>query len=93
MLLDCGEDTYGQLYRNYDKDTPDLLRKMNSVFISHLHADHHLGLYGILEKRLEAFHEVGTRPSPVYLLVTENVQDWLESLTHTLDEEVMSQVK
>ena len=93
MLLDCGEDTYGQLYRNFERETPNILRHINSVFLSHLHADHHMGLYGILEKRWEAFQEVGLPPSPVYLLVTENVQDWLESLTHTLDSEVMSQVK
>ena len=93
MLLDVGEDTYGQLYRNFEKDTPKILRQINSIFISHLHADHHMGLYGVLEKRLEAFQSSEEKPTPVYLLVTENVQDWLESLALTLNAEVMSQVK
>lgn len=45
MLLDCGENTYGQLYRHYYDETPEMLRRLKVVFVSHLHADHHLVSY------------------------------------------------
>ena len=42
ILLDCGEGTYGQLYRHYGKYVDRVLRRLKCVFISHIHADHHL---------------------------------------------------
>lgn len=41
MLLDCGEGTFGQLCRHYGDGVDDALSKISTVFISHLHADHH----------------------------------------------------
>ncbi|KAJ7372606.1 Zinc phosphodiesterase ELAC protein 2 [Desmophyllum pertusum] len=51
ILLDCGEGTYGQLYRHYGKYVDRVLLQLKCVFISHIHADHHLGLIRILRKR------------------------------------------
>ena len=42
MLLDSGEGAYGQLCHHYGHHTPTLLRRLTAVFISHLHADHHM---------------------------------------------------
>lgn len=42
ILLDCGEGTYGQLYRHYGKYVDRVLLQLKCVFISHIHADHHL---------------------------------------------------
>ena len=43
MLLDCGENTLGQLYRHFGStNIVGILEKLRAVFISHLHADHHL---------------------------------------------------
>ena len=42
ILLDCGEGTYGQLYRHYGKCLDRVLSRVKCVFISHIHADHHL---------------------------------------------------
>lgn len=43
MLLDCGEGTYGQLYRHYGEFFANrVLLRLKCVFISHIHADHHL---------------------------------------------------
>ena len=42
ILLDCGEGTYGQLYRHYGKCVDQVLSQVKCVFISHIHADHHL---------------------------------------------------
>ena len=43
ILLDCGEGTAGQLYRHYgDEATANILRNLKAIFISHMHADHHM---------------------------------------------------
>ncbi|ESP03890.1 hypothetical protein LOTGIDRAFT_230203 [Lottia gigantea] len=55
IMLDCGEATISQLYDHYGEKTDSILRTLNGVFISHMHADHHLGLCGIIQARLDAF--------------------------------------
>jgi ribonuclease Z len=43
FLIDCGEGTQMQINRYRLK-----LRRLNHIFISHLHGDHYLGLVGLL---------------------------------------------
>ncbi|EKX40106.1 hypothetical protein GUITHDRAFT_113844 [Guillardia theta CCMP2712] len=44
ILLDCGEGTLGQLARFYgDEELREIIAKTKCVWISHMHADHHLG--------------------------------------------------
>lgn len=48
-LLDCGENTLGQLRRVYgEAGADDVIRDLRAVWISHLHADHHLGTAAVL---------------------------------------------
>lgn len=43
ILLDCGEGTYGQLYRHFGSEKCDeVLRNLSFIFLSHMHADHHM---------------------------------------------------
>jgi len=67
VLLDAGEGTWGQLVRQYglgqgptgsinteratSSDVWQVLRDLKCIFISHMHADHHIGLANILAKR------------------------------------------
>ncbi|WVQ73573.1 hypothetical protein IAR50_003151 [Cryptococcus sp. DSM 104548] len=53
ILLDAGEGTLGQLRRRFGKDgeLEGVLRDLAAVFVSHMHADHHLGVNSILEER------------------------------------------
>uniref|UniRef100_A0A6B2KYN5 ribonuclease Z n=1 Tax=Arcella intermedia TaxID=1963864 RepID=A0A6B2KYN5_9EUKA len=53
ILLDCGEGTLGQIYRLYGNDFETILKNVKLVFISHIHADHHLGLVRVLSYRTE----------------------------------------
>ncbi|KTF93497.1 hypothetical protein cypCar_00017334, partial [Cyprinus carpio] len=41
LLLDCGEGTFGQLCRHYGNDVDEVLSRLSTIFVSHLHADHH----------------------------------------------------
>ncbi|KAK1864492.1 hypothetical protein I4F81_007038 [Pyropia yezoensis] len=52
VLLDAGEGTYGQLVRALGRAAADAaVAATRLVFISHLHADHHLGLLSFLHRR------------------------------------------
>ena len=53
ILLDCGEGTVGQLMRTVKttKERLKLLRTIRLVWVSHPHADHHLGLARLLSER------------------------------------------
>eukprot|EP00210_Caulerpa_lentillifera_P001052 g1015.t1 len=52
MLLDCGEGSYGQLIRRFGKDQAEqAIKKLKCIWISHIHADHHIGLPTILMQR------------------------------------------
>ncbi|KAI9793735.1 MAG: Zinc phosphodiesterase ELAC protein 2 [Piccolia ochrophora] len=65
-LFDCGENTLGQLRRMFTpKDLGEILRDLKLIWISHLHADHHLGTASVIKAW---FHEVwGQKESKVEL--------------------------
>jgi ribonuclease Z len=54
VLLDAGEGTYYQLARHFGEEgVGDVLRDLRCLFVSHAHADHHMGVGMLLRKRLE----------------------------------------
>lgn len=62
-LLDCGENTLGQLRRMYGFDkTEDILRDLKVIWISHLHADHHLGLASVIAAWRDATATTASSP-------------------------------
>ena len=65
-FLDCGEGTYGQMVRLYGAEgAAERLLRLRCVWISHIHADHHVGVVTILAKRrelLEARGEPDAKP-------------------------------
>ncbi|XP_050085993.1 ribonuclease Z, mitochondrial [Anopheles aquasalis] len=75
ILLDCGEGTVGQIVRFFGKTQAEsVLRSLKAVYISHLHADHHLGLIGLLQTRRKLF---GDSCEPLLLLAPEQISYWL----------------
>lgn len=82
-LFDCGEGTLGQLKRLFDAEQLDeLLSNLKVIWISHLHADHHLGTVSLLQ----AIYQAGRRqilrgkprPSPPLLMSEVNMKDYIE---------------
>ncbi|KAJ4303999.1 nucleolar DEAD-box protein required for synthesis of 60S ribosomal subunit [Collariella sp. IMI 366227] len=51
LILDCGENTLGQLHRCFGHAATDaILRDLRAIYISHAHADHHLGTISIIAR-------------------------------------------
>lgn len=80
-LLDCGEGTLGQIVRFYGRSGADeVLKNMRMIFISHLHADHHLGLINILNRRRKVTDE------KVLLLAPLQITAWLSFYNYRIEE-------
>ncbi|KAF5288455.1 hypothetical protein FQR65_LT02107 [Abscondita terminalis] len=80
ILLDCGEGTYGQLIRFYGPETTkEVLCNLRAIFISHLHADHHIGLIGVLQGRHKALTETNkVTAQKILLLAPRQIMTWLK---------------
>lgn len=69
-LLDCGENTLGQLKRIYTPDElAEVLRDLKLIWISHLHADHHLGTVSVIRAWYEEVHK--SKPAESSMTLTE----------------------
>ena len=56
-LFDAGENTLGQLSRIYtQQELLEVLRDLRMIWISHLHADHHLGITSIIKAWYKAVY-------------------------------------
>ncbi|KAI1644797.1 uncharacterized protein F4817DRAFT_345758 [Daldinia loculata] len=75
-LFDCGENTIGQLQRVFGNELPEILRDLKGIWISHLHADHHLGTASVIK----AWHDETTRSNPsakLFVASHTHMIDWL----------------
>jgi ribonuclease Z len=86
MLLDCGEGTYGQLCRYYGREGVDrVMKELQCVYVSHLHADHHIGLVGLLKARETLTDQT------LYLAAPKQIMTWLR-LYHRHFERILDRV-
>ena len=78
-LLDCGENTLGQLRRMYPPEkVREILRDIKVIWISHNHADHHLGMTSMIRAWYEAVHQA--QPPQESLAADEGLQDPVKTL-------------
>ena len=80
MLLDCGEGTYGQIVRYFGLEKSiKVLSNLVAVYLSHLHADHHLGLFGLLQGRQFSLEQLpaGVEHKPILLIAPHQILYWL----------------
>ncbi|KAF4838610.1 Ribonuclease Z 1 [Colletotrichum tropicale] len=62
-ILDAGENTMGQLRRAFLADElVQILRDLRCIFISHMHADHHLGTASLLRAWCDATEHLSPQP-------------------------------
>ncbi|OBT64080.1 hypothetical protein VE03_06682 [Pseudogymnoascus sp. 23342-1-I1] len=85
-LFDCGENTLGQLKRVFGEEMPQILRDLKAIWISHLHADHHLGTVSVLQ----AWHEETsrheeTKSNSIIVSSEDGMLKWLSEYSHVED--------
>ncbi|XP_071444662.1 ribonuclease Z, mitochondrial [Hetaerina americana] len=91
MLLDCGEGTYSQLVRFFGvTKTNEILEHLRCIFVSHLHADHHIGLISLLKERQKLFK--GKTTNILYLLAPRQIMFWLNFYDNCF-EQVLHDIK
>ncbi|KAG5676053.1 hypothetical protein PVAND_005907 [Polypedilum vanderplanki] len=80
-IFDCGEGTLGQLVRYFGRDgADDILRNLSFIYVSHLHADHHLGLINLLNRRRKI------TKNKVVLLAPNQINAWLSFYNRRIEE-------
>jgi ribonuclease Z len=77
ILLDAGEGTLGQISRHFgpEKTLNEILPHLKMIFISHIHADHHLGMMNLLSVMASLNR---TSENPLYIIAPEKFNIWLE---------------
>ncbi|CAL4134523.1 unnamed protein product, partial [Meganyctiphanes norvegica] len=92
LILDCGEGTYGQLLRFFGRSESDcILKQLAAIYVSHHHADHHIGLINLLQARKKAFTKDNILNIPsVPLLAPGRLINYLKSF-HTNFEPILEE--
>uniref|UniRef100_A0A1B0A187 Zinc phosphodiesterase ELAC protein 2 n=1 Tax=Glossina pallidipes TaxID=7398 RepID=A0A1B0A187_GLOPL len=77
VLLDCGEGSLGQIQRFFGlKQAEEIVENLKAIYISHLHADHHIGLMNFLSKRLD-FLRTKKVSKKILLFAPKQIEPWL----------------
>lgn len=62
-LVDCGENTLGQLKRVFEPEKlREVLQNLRMIWVSHLHADHHLGTATVIKAWYREVYGSDVRP-------------------------------
>ncbi|KAI1312020.1 hypothetical protein F5Y03DRAFT_381826 [Xylaria venustula] len=83
-LFDAGENTLGQMRRVLGDELPAVLRGLKVIWISHLHADHHLGTASVIK----AWHQETMKSDPSAKLAVSShshMLDWLQEYAQVED--------
>ncbi|CAF3759123.1 unnamed protein product [Rotaria socialis] len=75
FLLECAEGTIGQIRHFYGDQSDEILSHIRFTYISHMHADHLGGLYGLLRQRRRAFENLGHKYEKLILLCPNKYVD------------------
>ncbi|XP_013108117.2 ribonuclease Z, mitochondrial [Stomoxys calcitrans] len=78
VLLDCGEGTLGQIQRMFGvAKAQEIVKNLKIIYISHLHADHHIGLIGLLTERLKLETNAEEKFQKVMVMAPKQIEPWL----------------
>lgn len=83
FILDAGENTLGQLRRLFTpNELEDILCNLHMIWISHLHADHHLGTISLLQAHKQAVARRAASGRPVehnlYVISERHMADYFD---------------
>ncbi|RDW84564.1 tRNA processing endoribonuclease Trz1-like protein [Coleophoma cylindrospora] len=82
-LFDCGENTLGQLKRVFGNELPSILSDLKVLWISHLHADHHLGTAAVVKAWNQATKD---EPSKKLMVSSDgHMLSWLREYSEVED--------
>lgn len=83
VLLDCGAATCSQLNIFYGGDeSEEIYKRLKGIFISHMHADHYMGLLGLLRMRKKHRLEL----NPLRLIgPAERLGKWLSFASENIE--------
>ncbi|KAG5925712.1 hypothetical protein E4U42_004022 [Claviceps africana] len=85
-LLDCGEGTLGQIQRAFDApDAADVLRKLRCIVISHIHADHHMGIVSVIKAWYQQALRDDNKTARLAISCIGRYRDMLEELSQVED--------
>eukprot|EP00474_Spongospora_subterranea_P005697 CRZ06155.1 hypothetical protein [Spongospora subterranea] len=83
LLIDCGEGALGQMHRIIpEKEFPSYMASLRVVWISHKHADHHVGLLNVLRSRRQ--HTA----NDVTVIAPSTVLEWMRSFVANADDDI-----
>ena len=79
IMLDCGENIFHQMYQHFgQKRCINVLKNLKMIYVSHLHADHYLGVIGMILQREKYFQEIGEVPPKMYVMTPPKLTDpWI----------------
>ncbi|WAQ97010.1 RNZ2-like protein [Mya arenaria] len=83
ILLDCGEGTWQTMLVLYGREKSEhILTNLRAIFISHLHYDHHGGLFSLLKARRQSVQsrggDVKTDEPRLLLLAPNSYSRWID---------------
>ena len=84
-LFDCGENTLGQMKRALGPEFRDVLRDLKVLWVSHLHADHHLGTASVLRARNDYDRQSGYTFDKLIVASDDNMLDWIKEYAQVED--------
>lgn len=85
-LLDAGEATIGQIRRLFDpEDVADTLRNLRCIVISHLHADHHMGVPSVIKAWYEQALLDGRNDATLAISCIQRYRHFLEEVSQIED--------
>ncbi|KAG7857511.1 hypothetical protein KL939_003399 [Ogataea angusta] len=77
IFLDAGENTLGSINKLYSReDVTMLFRELKLVYLSHLHADHHIGIVSLLQK----WCQVRSKHDKLYVVAPWQYEKFLTEL-------------
>eukprot|EP00088_Acartia_fossae_P014124 TRINITY_DN1752_c0_g1_i12.p1 TRINITY_DN1752_c0_g1~~TRINITY_DN1752_c0_g1_i12.p1 ORF type:complete len:1018 (-),score=227.81 TRINITY_DN1752_c0_g1_i12:101-3154(-) len=86
IIMDCGEGSLGQIFRIKGlEQTKRILKNLKAIYVSHQHADHHLGSIDILQAREKVFKEANLDVPLLYFVVTNRYRYYLTAYHHSFE--------